>query len=188
MLGYVITGSYNFTWSSTNVSNIVSGLTLVGPQVNLSGLTFSGGTISQNISGLTNTSVASETWSISGLNSKGISFSDSVSVNWSHVRYWGTSPNSMLNNSEILALNSEYTSSRLKTWSQNGNGEYIYYCYPNSFGDNDPNPPFLVGNLPNSSWNRTTQTVTLPTGINVDYYIYRTLTVQFGSGIAIQKL
>jgi hypothetical protein len=187
-LGEVLNGNYTFTWTTTNVTNIVSGLTLSGPQINVSGLTNSGGNTTETISGLTSITPTTNTWTIQGLNTEGDNFSDNVTMNWSHTRYCGTNANTTLNNTEILALSVEYSASRLKTWTQDGNGAYIYYCYPVSFGDNDPNPPFLVGNLPNSSWQRTTQTVTLPGGVNVDYYIYRTLTIQNGTGISIQKL
>jgi hypothetical protein len=185
MVGEYVNSNYTFTWSNTNENNINTGITLSGPQISLSNLPKSGST-TQSISLLQRTTQGSETWTINATNTKNGSLSDTVSVDWRYIRYWGTSLNSTLTDPTLL-LNSEFSTSRIKSWVQDGNGEYIYYAFPVVFGDNDPNPPFLVGNLPNSDWTRTTYLVVYPT-ISINYYIYRTNYIQNGSGINISKL
>lgn len=187
-VGTELNSVYTFTWNTINPANVTDNtINLTGPNgLNLTSLDTTGVTnLTINIS---NTIPTSETWTLNGTDTQGSSINDYETVNWRYKRFYGTSSNSNIIDSEILLLNSEFSTTRLKTWEQNGNGEYIYYCYPSSFGDNEPNPPFLIGNLPNSGWLKTIKDVVISTGEIVEYIIYRSVTIQNGSGIEIQKL
>lgn len=187
-VGTELNAEYTFNWNTTNPSNVSGGtINLTGPNgLNLTSLDTTGITgITINI---TNTIPTSETWTLNGTDTQSSPINAYDVVNWRYKRFYGTSPNLNIIDSEILSLNSEFSTNRLKTWTQNGNGEYIYYCYPSSFGDNDPDPPFLIGNLPNSGWLKTIRDIVISTGEIVEYIIYRTITTQNGSGIEIQKL
>jgi len=105
-----------------------------------------------------------------------------TSVNVLNKAYWGISANTTLNNSQVLALaNNDLTSTKNRTITLDGGGDYIYYCYPASFGD----ATFTIGGL-GVTLIKTTLTVTNALGDATLYNIYRTSSVQFGTGIQIQ--
>lgn len=105
------------------------------------------------------------------------------SVTFLNKAYWGTKANTVLTNADILALSSNtLASSKARTITLDGNGQYIYYCYPASFGD----ASFLVGGLASSAWTKTVQDVTNALGNVTSYNVYRTNNVQNGIGINIQ--
>lgn len=104
-----------------------------------------------------------------------------TSVNFRSKRYWGTSASTSLNDAGILALSGELATSRGKSFTQNGNGQYIYYVYPASWGA----ATFTVNGLLNTDWTLTTQTHVNASGYSTSYYVYRTNTIQNGTGISI---
>lgn len=105
-----------------------------------------------------------------------------TSVNVLNKAYWGSSANTTLNNSQVLGLVSNtLTSTRNRTINVDGNGEYIYYCYPASFGDAN----FTIGGF-GVTLIKTTLTVTNALGDATLYNIYRTSDIQFGTAIQIQ--
>lgn len=62
-------------------------------------------------------------------------FTKTISFQFRNGRYWGTSSNLSLENVDILELQKELSTGRGKTFTVNANeGEYIYYCYPMSWG------------------------------------------------------
>lgn len=62
-------------------------------------------------------------------------FTKTISFQFRNGRYWGTSSNLSLENEDILGLQKELSTGRGKTFTVNANeGEYIYYCYPMSWG------------------------------------------------------
>lgn len=62
-------------------------------------------------------------------------FTKTISFQFRNGRYWGTSSNLSLENEDILELQKELSTGRGKTFTVNANeGEYIYYCYPMSWG------------------------------------------------------
>lgn len=62
-------------------------------------------------------------------------FTSTISFQFRNGRYWGTSSNLSLENEDILELQKELSTGRGKTFTVNANeGEYIYYCYPMSWG------------------------------------------------------
>ncbi|MFW6016608.1 MAG: hypothetical protein ACOCRK_09230 [bacterium] len=186
-VGTTLNSLYNFTWSSNNDSNIDGTLTLNGPSNNITGLTSDGNTgLTINIQ---KTNQNSENWTISGTDTKENNFSDSETVYWRYKVFYGTYSGTSISDSDILNLNSEFSTDRYKTWTQDGNGEYIYYIYPSSFGDvSSGNAPFEINNLPNTAFTKEVRDIILSTGISVEYIIYRTDDVQNGTGIKIEKL
>jgi hypothetical protein len=105
-----------------------------------------------------------------------------TTVNFLNKAYWGTSASTGLTNSNIIALsNNTLTSTRNRTITLNGNGQYIYYCYPASLGD----ASFTINGFISTSWIKTTQSFTNSSGYTTTYNIYRSTTIQNGSNIQI---
>lgn len=129
-------------------------------------------------------------FTIIGTNTNNDSFTRNKSYIWRPRRLWGTSPNGgALNNSEILSLTgtntggSELSDTRTKTWSMDGNGEYLHYYWEESIGDTNG---ILVGNLPNTAWTKHTVSFENQYGHVTNYIGYVTNTIQFGTNISIQ--
>jgi hypothetical protein len=109
--------------------------------------------------------------------------SGSTTVSFRYRRHWGTSPLTELTDQQIRDLaSSELATSRLKTWSQDGNGEYIYYCYPSAWGATS----FKINGLDNTAFTLVTRNHVNSQGVTVSFNIYRTNTIQFGTGISFQ--
>lgn len=97
-------------------------------------------------------------------------------------RWWGTDFNPTATSGLILALdNNEFSTTRAKSFTVNGEGEYIYYAYPASFGL----ATFTVNGLLNTAWTLTVVSHTNASGHTENYNVYRTNTVQNGTGINI---
>ena len=115
---------------------------------------------------------------------------------WRPRIFWGTSSNTILNNSDILNLpssvsgGSKLTSSIQQQFLMNGDGKYIWICMPVSFGAainvDGSSSRFVVGGLANSAWERFTVSFTNNYSHVENYYLYKTETVQFGTGIDIK--
>jgi hypothetical protein len=105
----------------------------------------------------------------------------SATVSFRYRRHWGTSALTELTDQQIRDLaSSELASSRTKTWSQNGNGEYIYYCFPSAWGA----ATFTINGLLNTSFTLVTRDHVNAQGATVSFNIYRTNTIQNGTGIS----
>lgn len=96
--------------------------------------------------------------------------------------YYGTSANNSLNNSQVLGLVSNVLSStKNRTITVDGGGNYIYYCYPASMGD----ATFTINGLVSTAWTKTVTNVTNSLGDVTLYNIYKSDTVQNGTNINI---
>jgi len=105
-----------------------------------------------------------------------------TTVAFYHRRWWGTSANTSLSSAQILGLaNNEFGSSRSKSFTINGNSEYIYYAYPAAWGT----ATFTVNGLLNTAWTLDVVSHTNASGHVENYNVYRTNTTQSGSGISI---
>jgi hypothetical protein len=93
----------------------------------------------------------------------------STSVTFMQKRYWGTSANTTLNDAQIIALNSEFASSRSQSRIITAAAEYIYFAYPASFGT----ASFTVNGLPNTAWTLVTRAFVNASGYSESYNIYR---------------
>lgn len=97
--------------------------------------------------------------------------------------YWGTSANQSLNNGEVNSLSGQMlSSSKNRAINVNGNGQYIYYCYPASWGD----AIFTIGGLVNSAFTKTIQNITNQYGDVTSYAVWRSNTIQNGNNMNIQ--
>jgi hypothetical protein len=125
------------------------------------------------------------TLSISELNPDSVLQSDnsSRSVNFRWKRHWGTSSLTSLNNSQVLALASnELSTNNNKTFTVSPTAEYIYFASPQSFGT----ASFVVGGLSVTFSQTGIASFTNNSGGTTSYYVYRSLTVQNGTGIEVE--
>jgi hypothetical protein len=106
----------------------------------------------------------------------------STTVAFYNRRWWGTSALTAFTGPDILTLASdEFSSTRVKSWVQNGNSEYLYYCYPAAFGL----ATFHVNGLLNTAWTLTVVSHTNASGHIENYNVYRSNTTQSGTGIQL---
>lgn len=104
-----------------------------------------------------------------------------TSVNFLNKVYWGTSASTSLSNSQVLALsNNTLSSTKNRTITLNGNGQYIYYCYPASMGD-----ATFTFNGSSVILEKTTLSVTNALGDVTLYNIYKTGAIQNGTNLSI---
>ena len=104
-------------------------------------------------------------------------FSKSISFNFKHGRYWGVNAKEILNNSDIASLNKELSNGRGKTFTVScGEGLYIYYCYPMSWGA----ATFSVGGFVGGF--ELVDTVSFSNSYDYasDYYVYRSTNHSLG--------
>lgn len=164
----------NLTWSTNKditTQSINNGIGSLAPEVR--NYTHSGQTITSN-----------RTYTIT-VNDGTQNGTSSTTVAFMYKRYWGTSSNTSLNNSQILALGSEFSSTRVqnRTFDCTG-GTYFYIVYPASWGT----ATFKVGGLSFSDMILSTQTITNAVGASVLVYVYRVNNIQTGSAINVEVL
>lgn len=108
--------------------------------------------------------------------------SKSLSFNFLSRRYWGVSAKTSLSNADVLALNSELSSSRLqnRTFDCTG-GKYFYFAWPSTLGV----PSFVIGGLANTDFTKETIQVTNGFGFVEAYDVYHINTLQNGSAIPV---
>lgn len=105
-------------------------------------------------------------------------FSKSISFNFKYGRYWGVNTNETLDSSDILSLNKELSNGRGKTFTVfSGEGLYIYYCYPISWGA----ATFSVGGFVGGFELVGTVAFTNSKGNTSDYYVYRSSNHSLGN-------
>ncbi len=113
----------------------------------------------------------------------------STGIAFRHYMSWGIASSTNLNNSQIQNLHTntaagagrEFRTGKGKSVSITGNGQYIYFAYPSSFGA----ASFIVNNAPNTAWISNTVTYTNSSGNVSQFLIYRSTDVQFGTSIPI---
>lgn len=111
--------------------------------------------------------------------------SDTVTVSFRHKAYWGTSAATSLDSSGILALaNAAFSTGRARSFTLNGNNQYIYYAYPNSY-DSGGDATFTVNGFPTSGWVKTTVNFTNVSGNTTLFSVYRSAEIQSGSSIQV---
>ena len=97
--------------------------------------------------------------------------SANTSISFLDSNYYGVNANTTLNDSQINALSSQLQTTRAQT--RNGispSAQYIYICYPASYGT----ATFTVNGLVNTDWNLTVQNHTNVSGSTTSYNVYRT--------------
>ena len=104
-------------------------------------------------------------------------FSKSISFNFKYGRYWGVNASETLSGSDISSLNKELSNGRGKTFTVFcGEGFYIYYCYPMSWGV----ATFSVGGFVGGFELVGTVAFTNSKGDTSDYYVYRSTNHSLG--------
>ena len=104
-------------------------------------------------------------------------FSKSISFNFKYGRYWGVNASETLSGSDISSLNKELSNGRGKTFTVFcGEGLYIYYCYPMSWGA----ATFSVGGFVGGFKLVDTVAFTNSKGDTSDYYVYRSTNHSLG--------
>ena len=148
-------------------------------------------TITNNSSTLAFTSLGltnDTTWTLTVGDGQGITNTATTSVLFQNYMIWGRSTNTTLSNSNLQTLhtsggeaNRAFSTSRSRSITLDGGGQYLYIAYPQGFGA----ASFTVGGLPNSAWTVFTNSYTNASGYIANYLIYRTDTIQNGTGINI---
>lgn len=168
--GVVVT-DYRLSWSTSKTpisQSINNGVGTVA--VGVTSVTFNG----KNISADTSYSLTISDGKTSPSAGTGIYFRNK--------RYWGISSKATLTDADIIALsNKDFGTSKSLSASVDGNGNYIYFVFPTSFGV----ASFKVNGLQNTAWTVTTRAFINSSGYSESYTIYRSNTVQFGTKIAI---
>jgi hypothetical protein len=96
--------------------------------------------------------------------------------------FYGLSSDPAIDNAGILALTGALSTTRAQTRVFNASNQFIYFAWPASYGDGS----FIVGNLPNSAWQKTTVQFTNSLGYTASYLVYRSEFAQNGAGISVQ--
>ena len=200
-IGYDITTSQTFTWSTTNSANVaVNSVSIAGYNLTtLSGLANDGSqavTFTGPITRSAADGVGTRAWTIQALNTSGNSFSTSFSIRWDFKMYAGTSLSTSLTENQIEAL-TNYNSVKngyAGTYNMSAGG-YKYFCFadtygtPSSFKDTSNNLNIGMNtSYPNTDANGNTYdlvSVTNTNGETTNYRVYRTLNI-LASTINIQ--
>jgi len=170
-----------WTISPTNATYAVRQLVGAG-QTNT--ITNNSSTLALTSLGLTNATI----WTLTVGDGAGVTNTATTSVNFYNYMTWGRSTNTSLDNSQIQSLhttgggaNRALSTSRSRSITMDGGGQYLYIAYPQGFGA----ASFVVGGLPNSAFTAFTNSYTNANGYVTNYLIYRTDTIQNGTGINI---
>jgi hypothetical protein len=164
-----------FTWATTNSGNVqANSIVLNGT----SGLA-NDGAETQTVADKTETTQASDSFTIQGTDSNSDTFSRTITLNWRHRRYFGVSANTSLNDAEVKALSSEYSTNHTKSVEYDGaGGRYFYFAFPQSFGALTNT---TINSLSWNDWVLETRNVVNEHGVSVPYYIYRSFNLINGT-------
>lgn len=123
------------SWSVNNLANVqpnsveISGYNLTTvtglPAIGSEALTFT--------APVTRTSRGTRTWTITAQNTHLEAFSTTFSLTWEWMFYWGTSPNTMLTETQIKALSNSDTLSAFFGNYTFATGDYKYLCIPDVY-------------------------------------------------------
>jgi hypothetical protein len=129
------------------------------------------------------TITTNRTYTITGNDGKN-NCSGSATIAFYNKRYYGTSADGTLDDSEILAqLTGEFSTSRsqIRTFNCSG-GQYFYIIYPSSWGT----ASFKVGGLSFTDMNLEVRSFTNASGYSENYNIYRPNNIQTGNAILVE--
>lgn len=109
--------------------------------------------------------------------------SANTSVVFRLKRYWGTSSNTSLTDGQIIALaNWEYdTNVGMNEKVLNCSAEYMYFCYPDSWGA----ATFTVNGLENTAWTLVQRAFVNASGHSETYRIYRSNNLLTGTNYKV---
>ena len=132
------------------------------------------------------------TWTLTvndGTGLPGATVTAQTSIAFRHYMSWGIASTTSLSNSQIQNLHTntaagagrEFRTGKGKSVSISGNGQYIYFAYPSSFGA----ASFIVNGSPNTAWISNTVTYTNSSGNVSQFLVYRSTDLMFGTSIPI---
>jgi hypothetical protein len=182
----VAAGDKTFTWSTSNVGNIVpssidildvtGGTTLVNDTAN-------DGSEVITIGEIQKTSATSHTFRISGVNTKSATFTRDFSIAWQWRIFYGESTVATPDEELIEGLRISQLSSSISGTKSFLGGGYKYICYPTTFGLRNTFKDTAT-NLDVAMLAVQILSITNTFGITQDYYVHRTLN-QLGGAINI---
>lgn len=188
-----LTNSVNDVEIGSTVSNVTIGWTIAPTNATYAVRTLVGASqtnsITNNSSTLARTGLAltsNTTWTLTVGDGLGVTNTATTSVNFLNYMIWGRSTNTTLDNTATQNLHTNgggssraFATGRSRSFTMDGGGQFIYIAYPAGFGA----ASFTVGGLPNTAFTLTTNSYTNASGYVTNYLIYRTDTIQNGTGI-----
>ena len=175
-VGYTFpAGNKNFVWTTSNNENIkVDSVNLNGT----TGLTNDGNEV-QATAAITKTTVSTHVFNISATNTKDQVFSKAITLSWGMKRFWGVSPNTSIDDVELLAMNGEIATSRVKTVTYDcTGGRYFYFAYPTAWGDLNNTK---INSLTWNDWVLVKRDVINQYGVSIPMNIYRSYNLLNGT-------
>jgi len=177
----IAAGSKNFTWSTTNASNINANSIVIkqGSTAISSGLA-NDGAESILVSNITYSTATTLGFIIEATNTKGAILTRSFNIQWRNAVYYGESALTTLAENDIEALRVKTLASTAAASYAMLAGGYKWICYPTALG--------LRTTFKDTSTNLNvamnpveTVSVTNAFGVTQNYYAHRTLNVLGGS-------
>jgi hypothetical protein len=132
----ITAGSKTFTWTTSNSGNVAANsisITDATTSTVLGSGLANNGSAALNISVITSNIPTSHTWTISGKDVQNTTFNRSFVVSWLWRIYAGSSTNTTLAASDILALGFSNLQSTVGGTYSMAAGGYKYFCVPVSF-------------------------------------------------------
>ena len=131
-VGTTISGDKTFNWACSSPDNVVPGSVTIsdGATVLLSGQDATGSAVITLPSGIQLTAAAPHTWTITGQDTHGHTFTRTFTVNWYWRIYYGTSASTILDELEIEALTGNVLAGSGLTTYVLGAGDFKFICYP----------------------------------------------------------
>lgn len=196
-----LTNSINSIEIGSTVNDITIGWTIAPTDATYATRTLAGAgstnTITNNSATLAFSNLSltgNTTWTLTVGDGLGITNTATTSVNFLNYMSWGRSTNTTLNNAAIQTLHTTgggasraFATSRSRSFTMDGGGQYLYIAYPLSFGSATAggvtHAMIVDGNVFNN-FVVTTNTYTNASGHVASYLIYRTANIINGSGVA----
>ncbi len=139
--------SRTFNWSTYNSGNITPNTVSInnitgGTVVLASGLVNDGNETITLPSPITYTAQASHVWQITATRTNASTMSDNYQINWRWRRFWGTSNNAILTESQIESFAGNSLSTSINGTFSMAAGGYKYFAVPTTFAE----PTFIKDN------------------------------------------
>lgn len=95
--------------------------------------------------------------------------SSTRTITFTHKRYWGVSSSAVIDDAGIIALSSEFSTSRTQTRTLTALAQYLYIVYVDTAGA----ASFTVNGFADTSWQLTQRSFTNASGYTTTFRIYR---------------
>lgn len=181
------------SWSTSQSANVAANSVFISGDslTTVTGLAANGSVALTFNAPVVRTTKGTKNWLITGTNTHSATFTRSYYIRWDWMFYWGTSTNTILNETEIEALVSQNLQSTFVGTYAFAAGGYKYFCFADDYGDitsfYDNDTGFQVAmydGYPNPSGGGSTYAliyVTNTYGIGINYRVYRTKNILGGN-------